>query len=79
MSVALNSTVGVRSGSMAADAHGSEPMAGDEFEDLVTQIPLEVGSVCGSNAMGSVASVVGLILLSLDGVACSGSRVRAVT
>ena len=35
--------------------------------------------MCGSNAVESVASVVGLILPSLDGAVCSGSKARAVT
>ena len=49
---------------MGADARGSEPMAGDESEVPVTQAPLEVGSVCGSNAAESAASVAGLQALS---------------
>ena len=64
---------------MGADARGSEPMAGDESEVPVTQIPLEVGSVCGSDAAESAASVAGLSLASSDGAICSGSRARAVT
>ena len=60
MSAELNSTIGARSGSVGADARGSEPMAGDESEVPVTQALLEVGSVCGSNAAESAAFVAGL-------------------
>ena len=63
---------------MGMDARGSDPMAGDESEVPMTQIPLEVGSMCGSNAAESVASVAGLSFSSSDGAICSGSRARAV-
>ena len=53
--------------------------AGDEFEVLVTQAPLEVGSVCSSNAAESVASVAGLSFPSLDDATGSELRVRAAT
>ena len=59
---------------MGVDARGSEPKAGDESEVPVTQAPLEVGSVCGSNAAESVASVAGLSFPSLDGAICSVLR-----
>ena len=59
MSAELNSMIDARSGSMGTDARGSEPMARDESEFPVTQAPLEVGSVCGSNAAESMASAVG--------------------
>ena len=52
--------------------------AGDEFEVPVTQAQLNVGSVCGSNAAESAASVAGLSILSSDGAIYSGSRARAV-
>ena len=79
MTAELNSMIGARSGSMGTDARGSEPMAGDESEVPVTQIPLEVGSVCGSNAAEYAASVAGLSFPSSDGAICSGSKVVAVT
>ena len=61
------------------DAHGSKPVAKNESEAPVTQIPLEVGSVCGSDAAGTAASVAGLSFPSLDGAICYGSKARAVT
>ena len=64
---------------MGADARGSEPIAGDESEVPVAQIALKVGSVCGSSAAESAASVVGLSFPSSDGAICSRSRDRAVT
>ena len=64
---------------MGADARSLEPMARDESEVLVTQAPLEVGSVCVSNAAESAASTTGLSFPSSDGAVCSGSRARAVT
>ena len=79
MSAELNSTIDVRSSSTYADAHGLEPVAGNESEVPVTQIPLEVGSVCGSDAARTVASVAGLSFPSLDGAICSGSKARAAT
>ena len=64
---------------MGEDARGSEPMAVDDSEVPVTEAPLVVGSVCGSNAAESAASATGLSFPSLDGAVCSGSRARAVT
>ena len=61
------------------DAHGLEPVTGNESEVLVTQTSPEVRSVCGSNATESAASVVGLSFPSSDGAICSGSKARAVT
>ena len=61
------------------DAHGSVPVAGNESEASVTRIPLEVGSVCSSNAAETVASMAGLSFPSSDGAICSGSKARAVT
>ena len=53
-------------------------MAGDESEVPVAQAPLEVGSVCGSNAAESAASAAGLSFPSSDGAVYFGSRARAV-
>ena len=64
---------------MYADTRGSEPVAGNESGVPVAQIPLEVGSVCGSDAAESAASVAGLSFPSSDGAICSGSKARAVT
>ena len=61
------------------DAHGSEPVDGNESDVSVTQTSLEVKSVCGSNAAESAASVAGLSFPSSDGAVCSGSKARAVT
>ena len=66
--------IGAQSDSIGTDARGSEPMAGDESEVLLTQALLEVGSVCGSNAAESAASVEGLSFPSSDGTICSGFR-----
>ena len=63
---------------MGADARGSEPIAGDKSEVPVTRTPLEVGSVCGSNATESAASVAGLSFPSADGAICSRSRSRVM-
>ena len=63
---------------MDANARGLEPMAGDESEVPATHAPIEVGSVCGSNADESMASVEGLSFPSSDDAICSGSRARAV-
>ena len=79
MSAELNSTIDDRSSSTYADAQGSEPVAGDESMVPVTQMSLEVRSVCGSNAAESAASVAGLSFPSSDGAICSGSKARAVT
>ena len=78
MSAELNSMTDDRSSSYA-DAQGSEPVARDESMVPVTQVSLEVRSVCGSNAAESAASVAGLSFLSSDGAICSGSRARAIT
>ena len=64
---------------MGADARGSKPIAGDESEVPVTQAPLKVGSMCGSDTAESAASVAGLSFPSSDGAICSGSKARAVT
>ena len=79
MSAELNSTIDVRSSSTYADARGSDPVAGNESDVPMAQIPREVGSMCGSYAAESVASVVGLSFPSSDGAICFGSRARAVT
>ena len=78
MSEVLNSAIDDRSCSTCADAHNSELITGNESVAPVTQKLLEVKSMCGSNTVESVASIVGLILPSLDGAVCSGSKVRAV-
>ena len=79
MSAELNSTIGAGEGSADADARSSKPVAEDGAGGPVTQTPLEVGSVCGSNAAESTASVAGLSFLSSDGASCSLSRARALT
>ena len=79
MSVEPNSMIDDRSSSTCADARGSNPVAGNESEVPVAQIPPEVGSMCGSNAAEFAASVAGLSFLSSDGAICSRSRARAVT
>ena len=71
--------IGAKSDSMGTGARGSEPVAGNEPQAPVTQIPLEVGSVCGSDAAGTAASVAGLSFPSSDGVICSGSMAGATT
>ena len=63
---------------MGADVRGSELMVEDGSEVLMTQALIKVGSVCGSNAAESAASVAGLSIPSSDGTICSRSRVRAV-
>ena len=78
MSAALNSKIDKRSSSASADAHGLEFMTRDESRDPVTKTSCDFRSMFGSNAVESAAYVVGLILLSLDATACSGSRARAV-
>ena len=55
-------------------ARGSEPMAGDESEGLMTHIYLEVKFVFGSIATECAASVAGSIHPSSDGALCSGFR-----
>ena len=79
MSAVLNSKIDKQSGSSSAGPHGSELTGEDESGVPMTQILCEVKSMCGSNAGGSVASVVGLGLQSLDGAVCPGSKARAVT
>ena len=78
MSAVLNSKIDKRSSSASANSHGSELIAGDESGVPVTQISCAVKSMCGSNAVESVASVVGLSLPSLDGAICSESKARVV-
>ena len=70
--------IGAQSDSIGTDVGGSESVAGDESEIPVTQIPLEVGSVCGSNTTESAASMAGLSFPSSDGAICSGCRARTV-
>ena len=79
MSAALNSKIDKRSSSASADAHGSEFMTRDESGVPVTKTSCDFRSMFGSNAVESVASAVGLSLLSLDGAICYGSVARAVT
>ena len=79
MSAELNSKIDARSEPMGADTRGSEPMAGDESEVLMTQASLEVRSVFGSSAAESAASVARLSFPSLNDAVCSRSRARAVT
>ena len=79
MSAALNSMIDDRSSSTYADAQGSEPVVGDESMVPVTQMSLEVRSMCGSNADQSATSVAGLSFPSSDGMICSGSKATAVT
>ena len=53
--------VGAQSGLIGMDAHGSEPMAGDESEGPMTHTSLEAKSVFGSIADGNADSVAGSI------------------
>ena len=69
--------IGARSDSIGTDARGSEPMAGDESEGLMTQTSLEAKSVFGYIAVECVASVARSINPSLDGTICSGFKARA--
>ena len=61
------------------DAHGSEPIAGNESMVLVTKMSLEVKFLCSSNATYSAASAAGLSFPSSDGAVRSGSKAGAVT
>ena len=70
MSAALNSKIDNRSSSVSAGVHGPELIVGDESEVPLTQILQGVESVCGSNAVDSIA---------LDGPICSGSKAVAAT
>lgn len=67
MSAELNSKIDAWSDSMGADTRGSEPMVGDESKVPMTHASLEVGSVFGSSAAKSAASVARLSLPSSDG------------
>ena len=78
MSAALNSKIDKRSSLASVGSHGSELITRDESGIPVTQILCKVKSMCGSNAVESVASMVGLILSSSDGAVCSDSKARAV-
>ena len=60
---------------MGTDVRGSKPMAGDEFEDPMTQTSLEAKYVFGSIAVECATSVAGSIHPSSDGTI--GSRLRA--
>ena len=79
MSAALNSKIDNRSSSVSGGVRGSELIAGAESGIPLTLILPGVESVCGSNAMESVASVTGLSFPSSDGAICSGSKARVVT
>ena len=79
MCAELNSTIDGRSSSVYEDAQGLELVARGESMVPLTQMSLEVRSVCGSNAAESTASVAGLSFPSSDGVICSRSKARAVT
>ena len=71
--------IDTQSDSIGMDARGSEPMDGDESEVLMTQAQLDVGSVCGSSAAESAASMAGLSFSSSDDEVRSGSKARVVT
>ena len=79
MSAVLNSKIDKQSSSVSAGSHGSELTARNESGVPVAQVSCEIKSMCGSNTVQSMASVVGLSFPSLGGAACSGSRARAVT
>ena len=79
MSAELNSKTGAQSGSMDAYACSPEFMAGDESEVPETQAQPDVGSVYGSSAAESMASVAGLSFPPSDGAVRSSSRAREVT
>ena len=72
MSAALNSKIDKRLSSASVGLRGPELTAGEESGVPVTKTSCEAKSMCGSNAVESMASVVGLILPSLDGAAFSG-------
>ena len=76
MSVELNSKIGAQLDPMGADTRGSEPMAGDESEGLMTQTSLEAKSMFGSIADECAAPVAGSIHPSSDGTICAGSKAR---
>ena len=67
--------IGAQSGSIGTDAHGSEPMAGDESEGPMTLTSSEAKSVFGSRADECAASMAGSTHPSSDGTI--GSRLRA--
>ena len=70
MSAALNSKIDNRSSSVSACVHGPELITRDENGVPLMRILQGVESVCGSNAVDSVAS---------DGTICSGSKAVAAT
>ena len=76
MSAERNSKIGGQLDPIGSNTRGSEPMAGDESEGLMTQTSLEVKSVFGSIVVECAASVAGSILPSSDGMICSGLRAR---
>ena len=59
MSAALNLKIDKRSSSASAGSHDSELTAENESGVPVAQVSCEIKSMCGSNAVESVASVVG--------------------
>ena len=63
---------------MGTDAHGSEPMAGDESEGSMTHTSLEAKSVFASIADECAASMAGSIHPSSDVAICYGLRARVV-
>ena len=69
--------IGAQSGSIATDARGSEPMAGDESGVPVTRILCEFKSMFGSIADEGKASMAGSIHPSMDGATGSELRVEA--
>ena len=65
-SAALNLKIDNRLSLVSVDSQGSELVTGDESGVPLMQISYEVKSVCGSNAAGSAASVMALIVPSSD-------------
>ena len=70
MSAALNSKIDNRSSSVSAGVPGPERIAGDESGVPLTQALQDVESVCGSNAVGFMASE-GTIFFGSEAVAAT--------
>ena len=75
---ALNMKINNRSSSVSVDMQGSELVAGNESGVPLMPISYEVKSMCGSDAAGSAASVMGLSVPSSDDSICSRSKAGVV-
>ena len=69
--------IGAPYGLVGTDARGSEPMAGDESEGLMTQTLLGVKSVFGSIADECAAFGAGSVHPSSDDMICPGFKSEA--